>query len=386
MPPLAVSEATHLVPVGTAASSESVLRELDPYAAAAFGISAESGTITRSTAMRVPGIRRGRSLICGTVGTLSLTAVRGGVTVRRPLLERLDPNTTPAYLLTWTVDDLLFHGVSWWRVTRRDDQSFPLEVERIARERITILEATDSRLGRVLVDGTEVPDRDLIRFDGVDEGLLKYGATTVRTALALMWATKRVADDDWSGQVLKLAEGAPELSHAEGSAPDGSDRSEIEYVLDQLETSRRTRTTPYLNRAVDLANVGVNARDRSLAELWEQVGTDLARMLNLPASRINAPSGDSLLYSTTEGDRRDMVDTTLAPYLTAIGQRLSLGDVTPTGTVVRFDLSGYVRGSTSEIVTAGVAAIAAGIVDADEVRTEWLGLPPRNPSPEGDPS
>lgn len=377
-PVIAQAEAVELVPVGTAATSETVARELDPVAAMAFGIGDGTGTVTRRYAMRVPAIRRGRNLIAGTIATLSLIAVRAGRPVPRPLLSRLDPNTSPAYVIAWTVDDLLFYGVAWWRVTARDDQGFPSAVERIRRDRVTILLPTDRTMGRVLIDNSEVADRDLIRFDGLDEGLLVDAADTIRAAHALMRGARRVADDDWSGQVLKLAEGAPELSNLPGSAgiPD-SDLSEVEALQVALDTSRLNRSTPYLNRAVDLVNVGLNARDRQLSELVGVVRTELALALNLPASRVSAPDGGGLTYTNVEGDRRDLADTTLAPFLAAIAQRLSLDDVTPHGQSVTFDLTAYLRGSTTDLVSAGVAAIGAGIADEDEVRTHWLGLPPR---------
>lgn len=369
-------------PVGTVATSEGALVDLDPVAAAAFGIPVDdSGPVTRRLAMRVPGIKRGRNLIAGTIGTLPLVCDRAGQTVERSLLTQLNPAVTNAYMITWTVDDLLFYGVSWWRTINRDSTGYPTAVERLTRDRVQVQPATAGRPGRVYVDGKVADDADLIRFDSPDEGLLIDGGPTVRTALALMRATKRVADDDWSGLILRLAEGAGELSNTPGSAGDGTDRSQVDRLLDNFQAAIRNRTTPYMNRAVEADNVGVNAKDRQLSELSELVSSDLARLLNLPASRIGAPQGSGMTYTNTESDRRDLVDTTLALFLTAIAQRLSMGDVTPAGQRVGFDLTAYLRGTTSELVTSGAAAITAGITDAPEVRTRWLGLPPRTDLP-----
>lgn len=359
------------VPVGTAATSEGALRELDPVAAAAFGIGdGTGGPVTRELAMTVPGIRRGRALIAGTAGTLDLVATRDRAGVReqvtRSLLTQPDPATTPAYALTWTVDDMLFRGVSWWRVLSRDSEGYPAHAERIEPARIFV----DQVERRVYVDNVHVPDRDLIRFDGPDEGVLSYGGPTIRLALALARAGQRVADDDWSGLALRLAEGAPELSD-----------DQITALLNAWEDARRRRTTAFLNRAVDPHNVGVNAKDRELTDLSQLVASELARLMNLPASRIGAPQGSGMTYANTEADRRDLVDTTLRQYLTPITQRLSMPDVTPGGTTVAFDLAAYVRGDTAAAITAAVQATArredgTQLMTDDEARTRLLGLPP----------
>lgn len=368
----ALAAAVTDAPVGTVATSEGGLRELDPVAAAAFGIPVDGSQVSRQTAMRVPAVRRGRALIAGTIGTLRLVAYRTAADgtvepVERKLLQQLDPRTTPAWHLTWTVDDLLFHGVSWWRVIDRDSTSYPTAVERLAPQLVTV----DIVHGVVSYDGQPLDDRDVIRIDGPDEGVLSYGGDAVQLALALMGAAKRQADDDWSGLVLRLAEGADELT-----------ADQITELLDAWTESRRQRSTAYLNRAVDPTKVSVSAQDRQLTELQQLVSSELARLMNLPASRIGAPQGSGMTYSNVEADRRDLVDTTLAQYLTPIYQRLSMPDVTPNGQAVAFDLTAYLRGSLSEVVSSGVAAIDAGLADRHEVRTSWLGLPPRADLPD----
>lgn len=374
------------VPVGTAATSEGALRELDPVAAVAFGINLDGGPVTRQVALQIPTIRRGRNMICGTVGSLPLVAFRRPAdgtpwsTVDRRLFAQLDPRCTPSHTLQMTVDDLLFRDVAWWRVTERDTTGYPVAIERLAPERVQVQPETSESVGRVLVDGKEAHDRDLIRFDGPgDGGLLANGGPVIRLALSLIRGAKRTADDDVPTGKLTLREGATEPSNEPGSATDGSGRSQVEKMLDDWEAARAARTTAYLNSAIDYETVASTAQQRQLSELSDMVATDLARLLNLPASRVNAPQGSGMTYTNTEADRRDLVDVTLTPYLAAIEQRLSMGDVTPSTQGVMFDLTGYVRGTTQELVTAGAAAVAAGLASREEVRTRWLGLPPGAP-------
>lgn len=372
-----------LVPLMHATSFPSPLTaaDLDPAAAAAFGVYLDADTITRREAMRVPAVRRGRAIIAGTIGAMSWRVMRGADPVERTLITQPNPDTTSQFIWTWVVDDLLFNGLSWLRVIDREADRFPRYVERITRDRVLVVDETDPRTGarvqRVHVDGAHVPDRDLIRIDGPDEGVLTYGATTIRTCLLLEAAVRKFARLDVPLGYLTPAEGATELSTEAGTAGDGTDRSEVDALLDEWEAARAHRTTAFLNRAVTYSTVMFDAQRVQLSEARQHQATEVARLMNLPPRYVNAPQASGMTYSSTESDRRDLLDTTLQQYITAITQRLSMGDVTPRGNRVIPDVWSWLRGDTATVIKAGADAITAGIMDAAEVRTEWLGLSPR---------
>jgi phage portal protein BeeE len=75
-----------------------------------------------------------------------------------------------------------------------------------------------------------------------------------------------------------------------------------------------------------------------------------------------------MTYATIESERRDLVDLALRPYMTTVESRLSLGDVTPRGQVVRFDLADFYRADFPTQIDTYGKAIAAGIMSIDEVR------------------
>src|SRR5688500_5997419 len=80
---------------------------------------ARVGRIDRAKALSVPAVRRGRNMICS-VSTLPLEAVDADNRVQdHPLLRQLDPNVENVVTLAETLEDLLFEGVAWWRVTAR---------------------------------------------------------------------------------------------------------------------------------------------------------------------------------------------------------------------------------------------------------------------------
>lgn len=338
----------------------------DPVVAAAFGLTPSTcNVVTREEAMTIPAVRRGRAVIAGVIGGQPLVALRGAQLerVERPLLVQPDPNTTRQYTLTWTVDSLMFYGVAWWRVLEWDDTGYPTSAEWVAPWRITV----DVKTGTVRIDGVVVENanRVLIRFDGPDEGLLAYGGRTLRTCLLLEEAVRRFANMDIPLGVLRLADGADELT-----------ADEITDLLDEWETSRRQRSIAYLNRSVEYDAQPFTADDAQLADSRQYQAGEVARLLNLPPRYVNAPAASGMTYTNVQAERLELVDLSLAPYLTAVEQRLSMGDVTPRGQVVKVDLTGFLRGDQKTAVETAAAAITAGMLTAPEARADVYNRPP----------
>lgn len=370
---------------------------LDPEVAAAFGISASSDHVTRREAMRVPAVRRARAIIAGVIGAMDWRVTRDGQPVTEgasaTLVGQPDPNTTPQYVWTWTVDDLIFNGLAWLRVTERDPATqYPRHLERIARERVGLV--IEDNGYRVYVDGRRAADRDLIRIDGPDEGMLEYGATVLRTAIMLEAAARKFARLDVPlGYLTPESDAAQELSTKPGTFnPDDPEdvRSEVEALLDEWETARETRTTAWLNRAVKYVTVMFDAQRVQLAESRKFQSAEIANLANLPPRYVNAPQASGMTYSTTESDRRDLLDTCLGQYITAVSQRLSMPDVTPRGYRVGPDVRSFLAGDLTIMLGAGETAIRIGVADAAEVRSDWLRLPgpppPAPPAPTSSPN
>lgn len=331
--------------------------------AEAFGIYTSPDRVTRAQAMAIPAVRRGRQVIAGTIGGAGLVATRrrGDLAPERvanPLLAQLNPNVTNAWMLTWTVDTLLFYGVAWWRVTARNPLGYPTSATWVQPYRVQVTSE-----GTVLVDNLPVPDADLIRFDGPDEGLLVHSSRAIITYTALEDAVRKFARLDVPLGWLEDTEGSLEPT-------------ERQTLLDSWETARRARTTGYIPRGLKYVPNGATPGAMQLTEARGFQAAEIARALNLPAVYVNAPSGDSLTYATTESNRRELSDITLAPFTAAIGQRLSMPDVTPTGTTITVDLARFLRGDLRQILDAGAVAISSGQMTVNEVRDQWLDLPP----------
>lgn len=340
--------------------------DLPAEVAAAFGINLDTDHVTREQAMSVPAVRRGRQIICGTLGAVPLVCVRSraGKTaerVERQLLSHPDPNTTRSYTLTQTLDALLFDGLAWWRILERGTDGYPSRAEWLNKNRIQVNLAART----VYVDGKPVSDRDVIRFDAPDEGVLKHGARTIKTALMLEEAVRRYARMDVPLGLLEDQDGSLTTE-------------ETQTLLDSWELARRARTTGYLPRGIKYNSPAFDAQKIELAAARDHQSAEIARLMNLPPDAVNAPSNDSLTYATTESNRRQLVDLTFAPFVSAVQDRLSMPDVTPNGTKVVMDLSAFQRGDITAVMTAAKIGIEAGVITPDEVRADWLNLPPLN--------
>jgi len=150
-------------------------------------------TITRSAAMRVPAIVRGRALIAGLLARHPLavyeTATGTKLPDESPWLTTTATSQSPRQRNLWTFDDLIFTGLSLWFVARDGDA-------------ITDAIRVDPTLWHVDRDTREVKiqgvpnlsTEQVILFEGPQEGLVTIARDTIQAALDLesAWA-KRVA-------------------------------------------------------------------------------------------------------------------------------------------------------------------------------------------------
>jgi hypothetical protein len=97
--------------------------------------------VDRSSAMQVPAVARARNIIAGTIATLGLNSynqITGAKIEGRKILEQPDPALPTAVTIAWTVEDLLFHGRSFWQVLEVSaEDGRPTQARRIDPTRVT---------------------------------------------------------------------------------------------------------------------------------------------------------------------------------------------------------------------------------------------------------
>ena len=131
----------------------------------------QPGVITRAHLMRIPAVVRGRGLICGTLARHPLTLWQYGATPTQVETAAWMTSTTtgqgPALRLLWTLDDLIFSGLSLWAAQRDTDGNLT-DAVRVPPNEWSV----DPNTHEVLINGKPISDpSEVILFEGPQEGL-----------------------------------------------------------------------------------------------------------------------------------------------------------------------------------------------------------------------
>ncbi len=307
--------------------------------------------VTRTDALSVPAVLRSRNLICPVLGGLPLRVHAPDRTPRPSrLLDQPELAVPRSVTMTRLVEDLLLDGIAWWRVVTLGWDNFPADVERLDPSIVQVQPD-----GSVYVNGVLTPDRDLIRFDSPNPAMLTAAARAIRTLLQLDAAAARYANEPAP---------ATYFSPAEGSDPADD---EVQAVLNGWAASRASRATGYVGAGLKLNTLGLTPEQMQLIESRQHAVLEVARAAGIDGEDLGV-STTSRTYFNAEDRRRAFLDFTLGPYVSAIQDRLSMGDVTPRGSYVRFDFSGFLRTDALSRYQAYALALEVGALAQDEIR------------------
>jgi HK97 family phage portal protein len=194
----------------------------------------------------------------------------------------------------------------------------------------------------------------LIPFTGYDEGLLNRAGTTILTALALEKAVKRFADEPTPNVVLK------------SNLPMPAER--VTALLESWKLARNTRGTAFVNDTIDFQSIGFSPEQLTLNAARQYMASEIARACNLPEYYVGGNAGGSMTYSNVTAERRNLIDMSLRPLMACITQRLSDIDITPRGSIVKFDLEEFYSPSGIERADIYQKLIPLGVMTVDEAR------------------
>jgi len=154
------------------------------------------------------------------------------------------------------------------------------------------------------------------------------------------------------------------------------DPDDAKKLKDQLLNSWGRRHEPtVIDNGATIAPVGSNAVDAQLVDSMQWANAEVARAFGVMPSIVNVAGGDSLTYSTTEGEFIKWRAIGLGPYMTRI--EAAFTDLMWHGTTAQFDTTNFVP---SDLATQGVyfsqALAGAAWLTVDEVRFITAKLPP----------
>jgi portal protein len=335
-----------------------------------------SGSVTRAQALQIAAVLRGRNELCS-ISTLPLRMYQGLNVQDSPLFRQFDPDVPNVVHMSMTIEDLVFDQVAWWQVTAQDFERYPMAVKRISPDRVRL----DPPKGQRVPDG-ERPDRyvwiDLqdgrgwrmwpaalmIRFDSPNPGLLSAQKVALRIARQLDNLTGMYADNPALREFF---------TDADDIDADPMTDPEIDQFLADYGAMRQTRPYGWIPSNVKRSDVSSpSPKDLTLVELRESVNLAIANALGVDPEDLGV-STTSRTYFNSVDKKQDKINRTYAPFMKAITDRLSMGDVTKRGYTAQFDLTDYLKSSPAEQAAYWAQLKGMGVTDADEIRG-WAGL------------
>lgn len=283
--------------------------------------------VDRADCMAVPAVARGRGLIVGHLSRLPLRQWHIPTETQMGTPAWLTSTTTlqsPRARLAWTIDDLIFSGLSLWAV-ERDAEDRITDAVRVPRIEWDVNPDT---LG-VMVRGEPVTDASsVVLFEGLQEGLCSMAAREIRGMLDMSAAWRQRVESPIPNVALKETDQNAQLTD-----------TEVVDLVKDWESARRKGGTAFVPFGIEPEALGQVAADLYV-EGRNAGRLDVANYLQVPANMLEGSMATaSLTYSTQEGRRSDFIDTCLAYWAQPIEARLSMDDVCPDGTAIRCDLS-----------------------------------------------
>jgi Phage portal protein len=340
-------------------------------------------SVVMSEALAIPSVRKAVHVIAGTISTFALAAWAGTTKLapedrRTSWLAQPDPDTTAQAMLRRTVSDLIWRDRAFWRVLpggRFVGSGLPAQFRYTSADRVTPLTDPDDvdHIAGWLLDGVKVERADLVVFDGAGiGGLRQFGWPLLELYSQLMAAAGRYAAAPLP--TMELHNTGADMSTAE-----------IAELLTAWETARQSHATAYTNSVLETKTFGWSAKETQLVEAREEAALEVARLFGLPAQALDAPvAGSNLTYANVLEARKDRLEA-LRPWMAVLESGLSIDDrtgvraglVLPRGIVARFDVDAYLRDDPATRMDIWTAALAAGILTIDEVRSQeplaWTG-------------
>lgn len=345
-----------------------------------------TGRISRDQALTVSSVQRARNELCS-IACLPLRQYRGNDVIPSPLLRQIDPDVANVVVLAATVEDLVFEGVAWWRVTARDTRGWPVAARHLPVTSVSLdppsgaspatlpsgIDPGSPASKVVWIDGVQTAASEVIRFDSPNPGLLKVNSPAIREAVALRKLSTTYANNPRPLEVL---------TPKNDPTVDPVDDDDVPVILANWAAYRRASSTAWLPENVEREDVSPSVHDLQLVQLKQQVALEIANGTGLDPEDLGVSTTSRTYFNAT--DRRvSKIQESRMPMMKAITDRLSMGDVTPYGNEVRFDLTDYLTADPAEEAKYWKELIAMGVADPAEARTAMglSGRPPAKPKP-----
>jgi len=341
------------------------------YAMGMGGWNNWASPIDRQAAVSVPAVNQCLNLIKSTIATIPLEmySLSTGQEIAMPTWVRQPDSRAPrSVTIAWTVDSLIMFGQAFWRVTSiyADDQR-PASFEWIQNNRVTTkLDTLTQEVDYYMVNGTKVPDSgvgSLVTFQAFDQGLLVRSQRLINSAIQA---------EEAANVGISSPQPTGYLKNSGADLPDNV----IQGVLNGWKMARKNRSTAYLTSTLEYVPTSYSPAEMTYNDSVEELAAQIARAMNVPAHMINAEHNRSSTYQNVLDSRKEFFAYTLAPYISAIEDRLSLDDITPRGQIVRFSVDEtFLRANPQDRLAVTEKLLSLQLISLDQAK-EMEGLAP----------
>ncbi|MGO2658422.1 MAG: hypothetical protein ACTH9T_04855 [Mycetocola reblochoni] len=290
----------------------------------------EDAPVSRGMAMRLPAVAAPRARILETLAGRPLVAYD---ITDQPLTEQdawlssidapwLPEPISPYERMARTLDDLMFYGWSLWAVARAG--------ERITTALHVPFERwhTSPDDSTIYVDDEAANPAEVILIPGPFAGLLVDAADTIRGGLDIERSWRAKARNPIPTAIFEeISDGAVDPKVAR------------QYVQDYAKARRNPEgAVTFVPAVMKLRFEGEVNPDLMMAAR-NSVRLDIAAFLNVSASGVDAATNQSTLRYETDTTVTQQLTDRMSFWTEPIEARLSLDDVTPPGTRIRFDFT-----------------------------------------------
>jgi HK97 family phage portal protein len=344
--------------------------------------------VSRATALAVGAVYRALAIYADLIGTMPVHRYRGDVQLPPPAFVD-HPAGVP---IGWTDEigqviwSLLLRGNAYLVVTSVDQTTgYPTTFYVADPDTVTVHRVADGIEYRVSFGSGYVndavylnpsPDELLhVRWQTPPGSLLGIGildaAGGPTGVLSGAFYADRYASDVMANPVPPVA-----LEHPQRLDTEQANELQTQW----LGSLARVRAVPaVLSGGVKITPIAVTPRDVQLIESRQYNATAIATLFGLPPHYVGGRSGDSLTYSTVEGENTRLWTDALQPMAIRLERNIG-GAWTPNGQRLRFVPDAILRSQTLDRFNAHKIALDAGFETLDEVRA-LENLPPLDEEP-----
>jgi hypothetical protein len=313
--------------------------------------------VTRNEALSIPEVMRARNMICSLATLPIKTYDKDWKQLDNPLFRQIDPTRANVATLADTLEDLLFYGYAYWRVTDRLSTGYPAYAEYVPFDHVS--EQIEAGRRVIRINGDVVPWADVLKFESPNPGFLKHGGRVVRRALDLDVTAAKFAKNP-----RPLDYFTPDMD------VDPLDDNGIRSFLQKWKLWLRTNVTGYVPAGMKYVSVDQpTPAELQINESKRQVGLSIANMTGIDPEDLGI-STTTRTYQNATDRRQDRINEVFAPYMRAITDRLTMGDVTKRGHQVFFDLSDYMKADETTRANVQIARKNAGLLTDEEIRAD----------------